>query len=84
MGPTRPAVNPGQPFPVNPLAVVNSPVEVTVNGEAAAVLGAVGYPGGIDGYQVNFRVPPDAAKGTATIQVSAAWIPGAPVNITIQ
>jgi uncharacterized protein (TIGR03437 family) len=84
LGPTRPGIDPGQPFPVSPLAVVNSPVEVTVNGQAAAVLGAVGYPGGIDGYQVNFRVPPDAAKGTATIQVSAAWIPGAPVNITIQ
>ncbi len=41
------------------MAVVNSPVEVTVNGKAAEVLGAVGYPFAVDAYQVNFRVPPD-------------------------
>jgi len=48
------------------------------------VLAAVGYPGVADGYQVNFRVPPDTAKGSATIQVSAAWIAGAPVSILVQ
>jgi len=84
LGPTRPGVDPGQPFPVSPLAAVNSPVEVTVNGKLAEVLGAVGYPGAKDAYQVNFRVPPDAANGIATIEVSAAWIPGAPVSIAIQ
>lgn len=84
LGPVRPNVAPGQPFPSNPPASVNSPVEVTVNGKPAEVLGAAGYPGATDGYQVNFRVPPDTAKGPATIQLSAAWIPGAPVNIQIQ
>jgi len=84
LGPTRPGVDPGQPFPAIPPAAVNSPVEVTVNGKAAEVLSAVGYPGAVDGYQVNFRVPSDAAKGVATIQVSAAWIAGTPVNITVQ
>jgi hypothetical protein len=84
LGPVRPNVVPGQPFPSNPLASVNSPVEVTVNGKPADVVGAVGYPGATDGYQVNFRVPPDTVKGPATIQLSAAWIPGSPVNIQIQ
>jgi uncharacterized protein (TIGR03437 family) len=55
-----------------------------VNGKDAEVLGAVGYPGVVNGYQVNFRMPSDAAKGMATIQVSAAWIAGAPVNIAVQ
>src|SRR5277367_2597515 len=72
LGPTNPGVEPGQPFPSNPAAAVNSPVDVTVNGKPADVLGAVGYPGAVDGYQVNFRVPPDTAKGVAAIQVSAA------------
>ena len=72
----NPGVDPGQPFPSNPLAIVNSPVEVTVNGKAAGVLAAVGFPGAVDGYQVNFRVPPDTANGPASIQVSAAWIQG--------
>ena len=84
LGPTRPGIAPGAPFPSSPLAVVNSPVNVTVNGSAAEVLSAVGYPGAVDGYQVNFRMPQDTAKGMTTIQVSAAWIAGAPVSITVQ
>ena len=84
LGPVNPGVDPGQPFPSSPLAIVNSPVAVTVNGKAAEVLSAVGFPGAVDGYQVNFRVPPDTAKGPASIQVSAAWISGAPVGIPVQ
>ncbi len=84
LGPTAPAVDPGQPFPSSPAATVNSPIEVKVNGNSAEVLGAVGFPGSLDGYQVTFRVPQDAAKGMATIQVSAAWIAGPAVGIAVQ
>lgn len=84
LGPTKVALLPGQPFPSSPLAQVNSPVTVSVNGKAAEVLGAVGYPGATDGYQVNFRLPSDTTKGVASIKVSAAWIPGAPVSIPVQ
>ena len=84
LGPVRPGVDPGQPFPSSPVAAVNSPVNVTANGKAADVLAATGFPGAVDGYQVNFRLPPDIAEGTATIQVSSAWIAGAPVNIPVQ
>ena len=84
LGPTRTSLTPGQPFPSSPLAVVNSPIDVTVNGKSAEVLAAVGYPGSVDGYQVNFRVPPDTTKGSAAIQVSAAWIAGGPVSIQVQ
>ena len=84
LGPTKPGVDPGNPFPQSPLDSVNSPVGVTVNGESAEVLGAVGYPGAVDGYQVNFRVPSDTPHGTATIQVTAAWIASSPITISIQ
>ena len=84
LGPTRPGVDPGQAFTSDPPQVVNSPVEVMVNGKPAEVLGAVGFPGAVDGYQVNFRVPSEAAKGSATIQVSAAWITGPSVTSAIQ
>ena len=84
LGPVQPNVGLGNPFPSTPLASVNSPVEVTVNGTPAEVLAVVGFPGTIDGYQVNFRVPPNTAKGAATVQVSAAWIAGPPVSIAIQ
>jgi hypothetical protein len=36
------------------------------------------------GYQVNFRLPADIAKGSATIHVSAAWISSVPVSISVQ
>ena len=69
LGRRVPGLTPGRPFPASPLAVVNSPVEVTVNGRPAEVLAAVGYPGAVDGYQVNFRLPSETARGTATIQI---------------
>jgi uncharacterized protein (TIGR03437 family) len=84
LGPVNPGVDPGQPFSSSPLAVVNSPVEVAVNGKAAEVLSAAGFPGAVDGYQVNFRVPPGTAKGPASIQLSAAWISGVAVSIPVQ
>ena len=84
LGPTRTVLDPGQAFPSSPLALINSPIDVTVNGKSAEVLGAVGYPGTTDDYQVNFRVPPDTSPGSTTIQISAAWIPGAPVSIPVK
>ena len=84
LGPTIPGVDPGQPFPASPLQAANSPVAVTVNGESADVLAAVGFPGAVDGYQVNFRVPSDAPKGNVTIYLTAAWIPGPSVNMPVQ
>jgi hypothetical protein len=83
LGPGRGVVT-GQPFPSSPPATVNSPIQVLVNGNPAEVLGAVGYPGSVDGYQVNFRVPSDTSKGTTSIQVTAAWISSSPVGIAVQ
>ena len=83
LGPTTPGVDPGSTFPQNPPAAVNAPVDVSVNGKSAEVLGAVGYPGSTDGYQVNFRVPADAALGMASLQVSSAWIASDGVSLAI-
>jgi hypothetical protein len=84
LGPTVPGVDPGQTFPATPLQTVNSPVEVIFNGTTVEVLSAVGLPGTIGGYQVNFQVPSVTGSGTATLQVTAAWIPGAAVSIPVQ
>ncbi len=84
LGPTLPAVASGQAFPSSPLAAVDSLVEVRVNGRSAIVLAAVGFPGAVDGYQVNFRVPAGTVKGSATIELSAAGVAGTPVNIVVQ
>jgi uncharacterized protein (TIGR03437 family) len=84
LGPTNPGVDYGQPFPSSPRSVVNSPLKVTVNGTAAEVLVAAGFPGRVDTYQIQFRIPAGIAPGSAVVQISAAWIPGAPVTIPIR
>jgi len=76
-------LEPGDPFPTSPLAIVNSPVSVSVNGEAAEVQYAGGYPGTTNTYQVNFRVPADITDGTASLQLAAAWIPGTAINVPV-
>jgi hypothetical protein len=83
LGPTRPGVDPGQPFPLTPLQPVNSPVEVSVNGIAAEVTWAGGYPGAVDRYQVNFRVPDTAGAGTALLRLTSGYIPGAEQPVPI-
>ena len=81
LGPTTPVVDPGQPFPQSSAYPANAPVDVLVNGQPAEVLGAVGYAGAVDGYQVNFRFPAGIPAGTASLQLTAAWIPGSSVSI---
>ena len=76
LGATRPSIAPGQPFPANPPAVVNAPVEVRVNGKPAELIGAVGFPGAVDGYQVNFRVPTDAVTSEKSLEWVMATPPG--------
>ena len=84
LGPTRPGVDPGQPFPTDKLQQVNSPIRVTVNGQSADVINSIGWPGLMDIYRVDFRVPDGTAAGRAAIQLSAAWIAGTAVNISTE
>jgi uncharacterized protein (TIGR03437 family) len=83
LGPTVPGVDPGQPFPDQPVHV-NSPIDVTVNGKPAEVISSVGWPGLVDTYRIDFRVPDGTAAGMAPIQISAAWIGGPELRIPIQ
>lgn len=84
LGPTLPGVNPGRPFPSDALQPVNSPVSVSLNAQPAPVINAIGWPGLVETYRVDFQVPAGTASGTAAIQLTAAWIAGPPVNIPIQ
>ena len=84
LGPTRPGVDPGKPFPTGAPQDVNSPIEVTVNGNSVDVINKVGWPGMLDTYRVDFRVPDGVAAGTAAIQLTAAWIAGPSANIPTQ
>jgi uncharacterized protein (TIGR03437 family) len=84
LGPTTPSVNPGHLYPGAPFAVVNSPVEVLVNGKAAPAINAIDLPGTNDIYHVAFRLPDDTTAGTASVQISAAWVKGSAVGIPIR
>jgi hypothetical protein len=84
LGPTRPGVDPGQPFTASPSQIVTSPIDILVNGKSSEVLYSGGYPNTVDNYQVNFRVPGDVASGLASVQISAAWVIGSGVKIPVQ
>jgi uncharacterized protein (TIGR03437 family) len=84
LGPTRPAVNYGDPFPVEPVAVITSPVTVLVDSKGSPAINQLGVPGTTDTYRIDFRVPDEVAAGTVALQVSAAWIRGAAVRIPVQ
>jgi uncharacterized protein (TIGR03437 family) len=84
LGPTRPGIDPGQLFPLDALQEVNSPVDVTVNGKPAEVINKIGWPGLLDTYRLDFRVPDGTAAGAAAMQLTAAWIAGSSLNIPIQ
>jgi hypothetical protein len=87
LGSTRPGVDPGQPFPVypaNPVQAVNSPVGVMVNQQSTDVVNAIGWPGLVDTYRVDFRIPSGMTPGKASIQLSSAWISGPLVSIPVQ
>ena len=84
LGPTRPNAAAGQPFPSDALLQVNSPLAVSVNGQQAEVSTAIGWPGLVDTYRVDFRVPDGTTAGMAAIQLSAAWITAPQVSIPIQ
>jgi hypothetical protein len=84
LGPTVPGVDPGQPFPTGAMQQVNSPITVSVNGQAANVINSVGWPGDENTYRVDFRVPDGAISGANAIQLSVAWISSPIVYVPVQ
>ena len=84
LGPTRPAPEPGQFFTADPFSVVNSPLEIIVNGTLAQVLFASGLPGTVDRYQVSFRMPDNISGRVAAIRLISAWVAGSDFKIAVQ
>jgi uncharacterized protein (TIGR03437 family) len=77
LGPTRPGVDPGAPFPLNaPVQVVNSPVSVTVGEAVVDTINQIGWPGQQNLFRVDFRMPTSSVGPTATLRLTAAWISG--------
>lgn len=84
LGPTRPALMPGKTFDGQELAVVTSPVTVTINDLPVVVENQIGWPGTSDTYRVDATIPGGITGGTASVAVSAAWIPGPEFKIPVR
>ncbi len=72
LGPTRPEVPAGAPFPREPLATSLLRLEVTVNGKLAPVVTQLGQPAEVNLYRVDFILPKETVAGIAKIEISAA------------
>jgi uncharacterized protein (TIGR03437 family) len=85
LGPVKPNLEPpgAVPFSGPPYQEVNSPITVVFNNKELPVVNKIGWPGQKSLYRVDFQVPSDAGSGTATLQLTAAWIPGPVVTIPV-
>lgn len=84
LGPTNPVLLPGKTFDEKELAVVTAPVTVTIKDLPAAVSNQVGWPGTSDTYRLDVTLPGGIAAGTASVSVTAAWIPGPEFKIPVR
>src|SRR5262249_24317365 len=69
------------PFQEGKLHEATSPIGVTVSGQSAEVLNALGWPTMNNIYRVDFIVPAGIETGMANIGLSVAWIKGPEVKI---
>jgi hypothetical protein len=84
LGAVRPNIEFGQPFPAEPLALVNAPIEVLVGGKDAEVIHQFGWPDFANRFRVDFRVPSGVEPGMASLQVRAAFINGSVTRIPVR
>lgn len=85
LGPVKPDLLPpgATAFSGPPYQEVNAPVTVVLNGKELPVTNKIGWPGQKTVYWVDFQVPADASPGTATLSLTATWIPGPTVSIAV-
>jgi Dolichyl-phosphate-mannose-protein mannosyltransferase len=83
LGETLPPSPVGQQFPGSPLAQVTSPLEVRVDGRPAEIWVKIGWPGRVNRYRVDFRLPKSAGPGTHVVAVTShdATGDGMPVEV---
>jgi hypothetical protein len=85
LGPLVPGMLPSSTisFP-NPPVEVNSPVEAVFGTESVPVLTKIGWPGQVNTYRVDVRIPSGAVTGEAGVQLTAAWIPGGVFRVPVR
>ena len=84
LGPTSPGLDPGKPFPQSPPQEVNSPVDVTVNGQAPISSTRSDGLASKTCIEWIFEFPMELPRERATLQLTAAWIAGPEIKIAMQ
>jgi len=83
LGPTRPGVDPGSPFPSNAPQIVNSPIEMTLGGQPVEIVDQLGWLGELNLYRLDFRIP-NSSDSNGTLQIAVAWIRGRAFKIPMR
>jgi minor extracellular serine protease Vpr len=73
LGPLSLDLDDGYPAPSDPLAQTTEPFDVLLDGELSQVLFSGLAPGFVGLYQINFRVPGDAASGNLDLQIRSPF-----------
>jgi hypothetical protein len=84
LGPTQPPAGSGHPFPPGPFANLVSPLRAKVAGIPAEITAGFGWPGEINIYRFDFRVPPSTPAGMAAVEWSIGEVAGIPVKIPVR
>lgn len=84
LGPTNPGVDPGTAFPEDRVLAVNTPVAISVGGRSVDAGDRVGWPGLVDTYRVDFRLPDGMPTGMTEVRLVAAWVPGSEFRFPVQ
>jgi hypothetical protein len=84
LGETLPRVAPGQTFPQAPYAQVVAEVGPSFNGARADVLVNIGWPGEINRYRIDIRVPMDAVSGISWLDLTANGITGPAIEVPLR
>jgi hypothetical protein len=84
LGATDPDVAGGQPFPGEPPASVVCRVAVRLNGRRTDTLNAFGWPGMVDIYRVDFRVPDSVKPGMATLDLAVRGVAAPAVQFPVR
>lgn len=84
LGGTNPETVSGQAFPRDPLAKVVGQVDARVNGRAAAVEERLGWPGEVNQYRVDIRVPRETESGLAKIELLENGVGSAEAMLSVR
>jgi hypothetical protein len=84
LGETLPPVAPGQPFPQDHYPRVATEVGARFNGTRAEVQVQIGWPGEVNRYRIDIRVPVNVPRGLSWLDLTANGVTGPAIEIPVR